>query len=92
MLSVRLTTYMAPVQSTDATSSWVQEGVMTTGRSAPISPDAETGATIISSPPPESAHTNEYVEKALDELRDEGADVEGADWQPIDVTLNEGGS
>ncbi len=52
----------------------------------------ETGATIISSEPPETAYTNEYVEQALDELREEGVDVEGADWEPIEVTLNEGGN
>ena len=32
----------------------------------------ETGATIITEPPPESAYTNEYVEQALDELRGGG--------------------
>lgn len=52
----------------------------------------ETGATIISEPPPATAYTNEYVEQALDELREEGVDVEGADYEPIEVTLNEGGS
>ncbi|MCW2813630.1 MAG: transporter substrate-binding protein [Nocardioides sp.] len=52
----------------------------------------ETGATIISSEPPETAYTNEYVEQALDELREEGVDVEGADFEPIEVTLNEGGN
>ncbi|MEO9321841.1 ABC transporter substrate-binding protein [Nocardioides sp. C4-1] len=52
----------------------------------------ETGATIISQPPPETAYTNEYVEQALTELRDEGVDVEGADFEPIEVTLNPGGS
>ena len=52
----------------------------------------ETGATIITSEPPETAYSNEYVEQALDELREEGVDVEGADWEPIEVTLNEGGN
>jgi NitT/TauT family transport system substrate-binding protein len=52
----------------------------------------ETGATIISEPPPETAYTNDYVEQALDELRDEGVDVDGADYEPIEVTLNEGGN
>ena len=32
----------------------------------------ETGATIISKPPPESAYSNTYVEAALKELKDEG--------------------
>ncbi len=51
----------------------------------------ETGATIISTPPPETAYDNTYVEEALTELRDEGVDVDGADYTPIEVTLNEGG-
>ncbi|MDO9457905.1 ABC transporter substrate-binding protein [Nocardioides sp.] len=52
----------------------------------------ETGATIITEDPPETAYTNEYVEQALDELRDEGVDVEGADFTPIDVELKPGGN
>ncbi len=47
----------------------------------------ETGATIISKAPPESAYTNEYVEQALAELEDEGVDTMGADYEPIEVTL-----
>ncbi|MGN0065773.1 MAG: ABC transporter substrate-binding protein [Nocardioides sp.] len=52
----------------------------------------ETGATIISEEPPATAYTNEYVEQALSELREEGVDVDGADFSPIEVTLNEGGN
>ena len=52
----------------------------------------ETGATIITEDPPATAYTNEYVEEALAELVEEGVDVEGADFTPIDVTLNPGGS
>jgi NitT/TauT family transport system substrate-binding protein len=52
----------------------------------------ETGATIITSEPPETAYSNEYVEQALEQLREEGVDVDGADWTPIEVTLNEGGN
>ncbi|GAA5142221.1 ABC transporter substrate-binding protein [Nocardioides marinquilinus] len=52
----------------------------------------ETGATIITDDPPETAYSNEYVEQALDELRDEGVDVDGADYEPVEVTLNEGGN
>jgi len=51
----------------------------------------ETGATIITADPPETAYTNEYVTKALDELKADGVDVMGADWAPITVTLKEGG-
>ncbi len=52
----------------------------------------ETGATIITEEPPATAFSNEYVEKALAELEEEGVDVVGADWAPIEVTLNEGGN
>jgi NitT/TauT family transport system substrate-binding protein len=51
----------------------------------------ETGATIISKEPPATAYTNEYVEKALAELKEDGVDVLGEGFAPIDVTLNEGG-
>jgi len=51
----------------------------------------ETGATIISKEPPSTAYTNEYVEQALAELEEEGVDTIGADYEPIDVTLEEGG-
>lgn len=57
-----------------------------------LNTENETGATIISEAPPESAYTNDYVEEALDELRAEGVDVDGADFSPIEVTLNEGGN
>ncbi len=52
----------------------------------------ETGATIISKAPPASAYSNTYVEAALKELKDEGVDVDGKDYKPIDVTLKEGGN
>ena len=51
----------------------------------------ETGATIITKAPPESAYTNEYVEQALAELEEEDVDIMGADYEPIEVTLKEGG-
>jgi NitT/TauT family transport system substrate-binding protein len=52
----------------------------------------ETGATIITADPPETAYSNEYVQQALDELTEEGIDVNGADFEPIEVTLKEGGN
>ena len=51
----------------------------------------ETGATIISKDPPATAHTNKYVQQALDELKKEGVDVMGTSYKPIDVVLKEGG-
>jgi NitT/TauT family transport system substrate-binding protein len=52
----------------------------------------ETGATIITTEPPETAYSNEYVQKALDELEEDGVDTSGDDFEPIEVTLNEGGN
>jgi NitT/TauT family transport system substrate-binding protein len=52
----------------------------------------ETGATIISQEPPETAYSNKYVEAALAELKDEGVDVDGAGFTPATVELKEGGS
>jgi len=52
----------------------------------------ETGATIITKEPPGTAHTNEYVEKALAQLKDQGVDVVGESFKPIDVTLKPGGN
>ncbi|MFZ3415007.1 ABC transporter substrate-binding protein [Arthrobacter sp. 3Tela_A] len=52
----------------------------------------ETGATIISEEPPATAWTNEYVEKALAELEEEGVDTKGADFAPIEVELQPGGN
>lgn len=52
----------------------------------------ETGATIITTDPPDTAYSNEYVQQALDELEEEGVDTTGDDFEPIEVTLNEGGN
>jgi len=52
----------------------------------------ETGATIITEEPPATAYSNEYVEKALAELKDEGVDVTGDSFVPLDVTLNPAGA
>jgi NitT/TauT family transport system substrate-binding protein len=52
----------------------------------------ETGATIITKDPPKTAYSNEYVQKAIDELTEEGVDVKGADWKSTEVTLKEGGN
>ena len=51
----------------------------------------DQGATVISAEPDAEAFTNEYVQKALAELKDDGVDVSGADFAPIDVTLEAGG-
>jgi NitT/TauT family transport system substrate-binding protein len=52
----------------------------------------DQGKTIISKEPPTTAYSNEYVQKALDELQAEGVDVMGTDFKPITVTLKAGGA
>jgi NitT/TauT family transport system substrate-binding protein len=52
----------------------------------------ETGATIITKQPPETAKDTTYVTKALEELRAEGVDVDGKSFAPITVELKEGGA
>ena len=45
---------------------------------------------LITEEPPASAFSNEYIEKALAELEDEGVTLDG-EYAPIEVTLTEGG-
>jgi len=52
----------------------------------------EQGKTIITEEPPGSAYSNEYVEKALDELKADGVDVDGEGFTPLTVTLKAGGA
>ncbi|MFU8946691.1 ABC transporter substrate-binding protein [Mycetocola zhadangensis] len=52
----------------------------------------EAGAALITEEPPAGVWTNEYIQKALDELEEEGIDTTGADFSPITVTLEEGGN
>ena len=52
----------------------------------------ETGAHLITEEPPASAWTNDYIQQALDALADEGLDLTGEDFTPIEVTLEEGGN
>ena len=46
--------------------------------------------TLLITPFDQSALRN--IEKALSELADEGVDTSGADYEPIEVTLQEGGA
>ncbi|MGR0318892.1 ABC transporter substrate-binding protein [Agromyces sp. ZXT2-3] len=50
----------------------------------------ESGASPITEEPPASAWTNEYIEQAIEELGDE-VDTTGESFEPIEVTLTEGG-
>ena len=50
----------------------------------------QDGLNLITTEPAASAYSNEYLEKALAELEEEGIVVDG-EYSPIDVTLTEGG-
>jgi NitT/TauT family transport system substrate-binding protein len=50
------------------------------------------GATVLTAEPDEGAYTNEYIQAALDSLGGEDLDLVGDAYEPIEVTLNEGGS
>jgi NitT/TauT family transport system substrate-binding protein len=53
----------------------------------------QDGDTVLTKAPEGLAYTNDYAQKALDALKGEGdADVTGADFKPITVKLNAGGS
>ena len=49
------------------------------------------GATVLTEEPSDGAFTNEIVEEAWALLAETGVDLFGADYEPIEVTLNEGG-
>jgi NitT/TauT family transport system substrate-binding protein len=49
------------------------------------------GDTVITKEPDSDAYTTDYTEQALENLTGMGLDTTGADFQPIDVTLEEGG-
>jgi NitT/TauT family transport system substrate-binding protein len=51
----------------------------------------QDGAQLITAEPPATAYTNEYVDKALGQLKADGVDVMGTGFTPLDVVLNEGG-
>jgi NitT/TauT family transport system substrate-binding protein len=48
------------------------------------------GTTVITAEPDDGAYTNEYIQRALDELGD--LDTTGEAFEPTEVTLNEGGN
>jgi NitT/TauT family transport system substrate-binding protein len=51
----------------------------------------ENDERIITQEPPETAMSNEWIQQALDELEGEDLDLTGESFQPIEVTLQEGG-
>jgi len=50
----------------------------------------QDGLNLITAEPADSAYSNTYIQKALDELAADGVVVDG-EYTPIDVTLTEGG-
>jgi NitT/TauT family transport system substrate-binding protein len=50
------------------------------------------GTTVLTAPPTDGAYTNEIVEAAWELLADAGLDLAGEGFEPIEVTLNEGGA
>ncbi|WP_432491038.1 ABC transporter substrate-binding protein [Kineococcus gypseus] len=50
------------------------------------------GQTVISRDPGADAYTNEFVQRAVDELSADGVDVTGESFTPLEVTLNPGGA
>ncbi|GAA1148390.1 ABC transporter substrate-binding protein [Ornithinicoccus hortensis] len=50
------------------------------------------GATVLTAAPDEDAFTNDYIQAALDSLEGEDLDLVGDAFEPIEVTLNEGGN
>jgi len=52
----------------------------------------ESGAHLITEEPPATAWTNDWIQQALDDLEGEDLDLTGEGWEPMDVTLEEGGN
>jgi NitT/TauT family transport system substrate-binding protein len=50
------------------------------------------GATVITAPPDADAFTNDIATEAIGNLEELGVDVDGNDFTPIEVTLEEGGA
>lgn len=55
-----------------------------------LSAKNQDGLELITTEPADSAYSNEYIERALAELEEEGVEV-GGEYTPIDVELTEGG-
>jgi len=55
-----------------------------------LSAKNQDGLELITTDPAESAYSNEWIQKALDELEADGVVVDG-EYTPIDVVLTEGG-
>jgi len=52
----------------------------------------QTGETVLKQKPEGLAFTNDYIQKALDQVKGAGVDVTGSGFQPATVTLNPAGA
>ncbi len=71
---------------------YIDEGAFDDTVAAALSAVNESGASLITEEPGEGVWTNEYIEQALAELDEEGVDVFGEGFEPIEVELMEGGN
>ncbi|WP_168916146.1 ABC transporter substrate-binding protein [Microcella flavibacter] len=71
---------------------FIDEGAYQATVDAALSAVNESGASLITEEPAEGVWTNEYIEQALAELEEEGVDIYGESFSPIDVELLEGGN
>jgi len=71
---------------------FIDEGAFADTVAAALSAVNESGASLITAEPPASAFTNEWIQRALDELAEEGVDTTGEGFSPIEVELLEGGN
>ena len=70
---------------------WIDEDAWKQTVDVALTTKNDQGATVITTEPDEDAYSNEYVKMALVELQNEGVDVSGEDFEPIEVTLEAGG-
>ncbi|KQV26538.1 ABC transporter substrate-binding protein [Yonghaparkia sp. Root332] len=71
---------------------YIDEGAFDDTVAAALSAVNESGASLITEEPGDGVWTNEYIEQALAELDEEGVDVFGEGFEPIEVELMEGGN
>lgn len=71
---------------------YIDEAAFDATVEAALSAVNESGASLITAEPADGVWTNEYIERALAELEEEGVDVRGDAFEPIEVELMEGGN
>ena len=71
---------------------YIDEAAFDATVEAALSAVNESGASLITAEPADGVWTNEYIERALAELEEDGLDVRGDAFEPIEVELMEGGN